>query len=243
MMFSATFQPEIARLAATLQHNAVRVEVGPVATPVEAVRQGIYTVDQNGKLELLTKLLGERNIQSALVFMRTKHRTDRVAKALHKAGFKAQAIHGGRTQGQRQRALDGFRKGQYHILVATDVAARGLDIEGITHVVNYDIPRCADDYVHRIGRTGRAKADGDAITFVSPGEHQELGIIERALGKRLPREDWDGAVHVKSVAQPGGQRSDGKRRAPARKGGNGPIRRRKPGRGYPRRTRRASVTE
>ena len=241
MMFSATFQKEIARLAAGFQRNAVRVEAGRVSAPAEAVRQSICTVAANGKLGLLTRLLGERNVESALVFLRTKHRTDRIAKALHKAGFKAQAIHGGRTQGQRQRALDGFRKGRYDILVATDVAARGLDIAGITHVVNYDIPRCADDYVHRIGRTGRAEADGDAITFVSPEEHKVLGQIERALGKKLPREDWDGAVPVKSTAQSGGQQRKGKRRPAKRNGGAGSNRRRKASRGYSRRPRPANT--
>ena len=217
MMFSATFPKEIDRLAADFQHDPLRVEIGLVA-PVEAVRQGIYTVDPKGKMGLLTKLLGERNVESALVFLRTKHRTDRVAKALHKAGLKAQAIHGGRTQGQRQRALDGFRKGHYRILVATDVAARGLDIEGITHVVNYDIPGSPDDYVHRVGRTGRASADGDAITFVCPEDHKTLGLIERALGKNLPREEWDGAVPVRSGFEPAGKRRPGKRSSAPRNG-------------------------
>ncbi len=221
MMFSATFAKEIGRLAADFQHNPVRVEVGQTAKPVETVRQGIYTVDQRGKLDLLTKLLKERNVESALVFLRTKHRTDRVAKALHKAGFKAQAIHGGRTQGQRQRALDGFRKGKFHILVATDVAARGLDIQGITHVVNFDIPNSPDDYIHRIGRTARASAKGDAITFVSPDDHQTLGAIERALGKKLPREEWEGAVHVRSGYQPT-QKRQGAKPKPASHNGRGP---------------------
>ncbi|MBN2311122.1 MAG: DEAD/DEAH box helicase, partial [Candidatus Hydrogenedentes bacterium] len=224
MMFSATFPEEIARLAADFQRDPARVEVGRAATPVETVRQGVYTVAPNGKLDLLTKLLEEGEMESALVFLRTKHRTDRVAKALHKAGFKAQAIHGGRTQGQRQRALDGFRNGRYRVLVATDVAARGLDVEGITHVVNYDIPNSSDDYIHRIGRTARASAEGDAITFVCPDDHQALGAIERALGKALPREEWDGAVPVRSSTQrargdaPTSQRRHGgsRRHRPAR---------------------------
>ena len=198
LMFSATFPREIERLAADFQREPIRVEIGQIATPVEAVRQGIYTVDPERKLGLLKKLLGAQDVESALVFLRTKHRTDRIAKALHRAGFKAQAIHGGRTQGQRQRALDGFRTGRCQILVATDVAARGLDIEGITHVFNYDIPNSSDDYIHRIGRTARASADGDAITFVSPDDHQALGAIERALGMNLPRTEWEGAVPVLS---------------------------------------------
>jgi len=235
MMFSATFPQEIERLAADFQRDPVRVEIGRGATPVEAVRQGVYTVHPKGKLGLLTKLLAGRDVASALVFLRTKHRTDRVAEALHKAGFKAQAIHGGRTQGQRQRALDGFRNGRYRILVATDVAARGLDIQGITHVVNYDIPTCSDDYIHRIGRTARASADGDAITFVCPEDHQALGTIERALGRSLPREEWDGAVPVRSGYQSARERRPG-RRGPASRSGRGPSRRRqKTKRGYPRR--------
>ncbi len=262
MMFSATFPAGIRSLAADFQHDPVRVKIGQTSSPVEAVRQGVYTVDQRGKLDLLTTLLADRNVSSALVFLRTKHRTDRVAKSLHKAGFKAQAIHGGRTQGQRQRALDGFRKGRYDILVATDVAARGLDIQGITHVVNFDIPNTPDDYIHRIGRTARASADGDAITFVSPDDYQTLGAIERALGKNLPREEWEGAVPVRSAYQPGGKgrpakrypgkhagakhapakRSPGKRgpgkRSSASAGGRGPSKRpHKAKGGYPRRGR------
>lgn len=209
LMFSATFPKEISRLAEDFQTDPVRVDVAPAATPVEAVRQGVYTVDPKGKMDLLTRLLGEREVGPALVFIRTKHRTDRVARALDKAGFKAQAIHGGRSQGQRQRALDGFRSGRCRVLVATDVAARGLDIQGITHVVNYDIPNSSDDYIHRIGRTARASADGDAITFVSPEDHEALAGIERTLGRSLPREDWEGAVPVRSGHAPRGKNAGG----------------------------------
>jgi ATP-dependent RNA helicase RhlE len=221
LMFSATFPKEIERLAKEFQSDPYRVEVGQVAKPVEAVRQGIYTVESNGKLNLLKKLMEDKNVDSALIFMRTKHRTDRIARALHHAGFKAEAIHGGRSQGQRQRALDGFRKGRFNILVATDVAARGLDIQGISHVVNYDIPISPDDYIHRIGRTARANTDGDAITFVSPEDHQALGTLERALGKRLHREDWEGAVDVKSGNMSGGQKGGGSKRGGSFRGGRG----------------------
>lgn len=211
MMFSATFPKEIAKLAQEFQHDPVRIEVTRSATPADAVRQNVYTVAQNDKMNLLTKLLKEGRVDSALVFLRTKYRTERIAKQLHQTGFKAQAIHGGRTQGQRQRALDGFRKGRYSILVATDVAARGLDISGITHVFNFDIPNSSDDYIHRIGRTARANADGDAITFVTPEDHEALGVIERTLGRNLRREDWDGAVSVRSTFQPGQTGRPGKR--------------------------------
>jgi len=240
MLFSATFPKEIERLASRFQREPVRVEVGRVATPVDSVRQGVYTVDPKAKMSLLTKLLKEKDVDSALVFIRTKHRTDRVAKGLRREGLKALAIHGGRTQNQRQRALDGFRRGHCRILVATDVASRGLDIQGITHVVNYDIPASSDDYIHRIGRTARANAEGDAITFVCPEDHQALGSIEAALGKRIPREDWEGAVHVRSQQDRsrGGRRDRGWK-SPHNRGGQssrGPKGRRK----RPRRGRFAS---
>lgn len=212
LMFSATFARELEKLATDMQRDPIRVEVGATAKPIEAVRQGVYTVASAGKMDLLSKLLSEPQVESALVFIRTKHRTDRVAKSLHKAGFKVQAIHGGRSQRQRQQALDGFRDGRYTILVATDVAARGLDIDGITHVVNFDIPNTPDDYIHRIGRTARANADGDAITFVSPEDHEALTTIERALGKPLPREDWEGAVPVVSGFQAAQNRPAGRQR-------------------------------
>ncbi len=154
-----------------------------------------------------------------MVFLRTKQRTERVAQTLRKQGFKASAIHGDRSQKQREQALDGFRKGKYRILVATDVAARGLDVEGISHVINYDIPPTADDYIHRIGRTARAEAEGDAITFVSPNEHLPLEAIERALAKRLPRAAWEKAVPVLSLYTPPGEskkKPTGRRRSGGR---------------------------
>ncbi len=218
LMFSATFPREIGRLAAAMQSDPLHVEVGAVATPIDTVRQRVYTVEPAGKLGLLSKLLREPHVRSALVFLRTKRRTDRVAKALHKAGFKAQAIHGDRSQRQRQQAIDGFRHGRYKVLVATDVAARGLDVRGITHVVNFDISASFDDYIHRIGRTARAHAKGDAITFVSPNEYMALGTIENALGRNLPREEWEGAVPVISLFQPAGQHTKMRRRDRGRRG-------------------------
>ena len=199
LMFSATFPKPIERLAAEMLHQPARISVGATATPAAAIRQGIYTVEHGRKLGLLSKILSEPAVESALVFLRTKHRTDRTARALQKAGFKVKAIHGGRTQSQRDQAIDGFRKGRYKVLVATDVAARGLDAEGISHVVNFDIPNSSDDYIHRIGRTARANASGDAITFVCPDEFMALSEIETALGKNLPREEWEGAVPVVSL--------------------------------------------
>lgn len=196
-MFSATFPQEIARMTKNMQHDPIRIKIGAVS-PVNAVRQGVYTVQPPDKIGLLSQILEDPKVQSALVFLRTKYRTDRIAKALSKTGVKAQCIHGGRSQRQRDQAIEGFRKGRYKVLVATDVAARGIDVQGITHVVNFDIPGSADDYIHRIGRTARANASGDAITFVSPEDHKALGTIERALGTSIPQHDWEGAVPIVS---------------------------------------------
>lgn len=204
IMCSATFPREIARLADEFLNDPQRIEVGQIAKPVESVRQLVYTVNPEGKLPLLKKLLREEGVDSAMIFLRTKPRTERVTKALRKAKFKAQAIHGDRSQRQRNEALTGFRTGKYRYLVATDVAARGLDIEAVSHVINFDIPENPEDYIHRIGRTARASAEGDAITFVSPADHLALEAIERALTRNLPRADWDGAVAVISLYQPPG---------------------------------------
>ncbi len=202
MMFSATFPDEIARLTGEMMHDPERINVGLISKPVESVRQALYAVMSEDKSGLLIDILRKQETVSAVVFMRTKSRTDRVTATLRKAGLKAAAIHGDLSQKQREQALEGFRSGRYKILVATDVAARGLDVEGISHVINYDIPPTADDYLHRIGRTARASAEGDAITFVSPSEHLALETIERALGRRLPRQEWDKAPPVLSLFVP-----------------------------------------
>ena len=224
LMFSATFPDEIARLTGEMMHEPERVTVGAISRPVDAVRQLLYTVMPEHKSELLLDVLRSQDIHSALVFLRTKQRTERVAQLLRKQGFKASAIHGDRSQKQREQALDGFRKGKYRILVATDVAARGLDVEGISHVINYDVPPTADDYIHRIGRTARAEAEGDAITFVSPNEHLPLEAIERALARRLPRAEWEKAVPVLSLYSPPGESK--KKTAGRRRGGGRLLRRR-----------------
>jgi len=199
MMFSATFPPNIRKLAEDMLHEPEYVEIVSTAKPVETVRQVVYTVVQTGKQELLARILREEEAGPTLVFVRTKRRADRVSKMIRGKGFKAQAIHGDRTQRQRQQALDGFKQGRYKVLVATDVAARGIDVQGITHVINYDIPGASDDYIHRIGRTARANAEGDAITFVCPEDHLALNAIERTLGKNIPREEWEGSVAVLSL--------------------------------------------
>jgi ATP-dependent RNA helicase RhlE len=203
MMFSATFPAEIAQLAGSMMQRPHRLEAGPVAQPLETVRQGVFTVARDQKMDLLRHILRQGGIGPTLVFLRTKRTTDRVAKALIRDGFSAEAIHGGLSQGRRTQAIDGFRSGRHRVLIATDVAARGLDVKGISHVVNYDIPGTPDDYIHRIGRTARAHASGDAITFVTPDDTEALRDIERALGKRLERTVWSGpASHSESRHSP-----------------------------------------
>ncbi len=215
MMFSATFPTEIARLASSMMHNPERVEASAVARPVEAVRQLVYAVEKHAKTELLKHVLNQEEVGTTLVFLRTKHATERLARVLSKAGFDAESIHGGQSQNQRTRAIEGFKSGKHRILVATDVAARGLDVKGISHVINFDIPATADDYVHRIGRTARAGAEGDAITFVTSEDTAILRSIERAIGVKIDRQNWGEAELIdekpRSPLAPGG-RSGGRRR-------------------------------
>ena len=155
--------------------------------PAAGITHAVYPVAQNQKTSLLTLLLRTPGLDSVLVFTRTKHRADRLADQLKARGFNVECIHGNRSQGQREHALDLFRAGKAKVLVATDIAARGLDIDDITHVINYDVPNTAEDYVHRIGRTARAEAVGDAFTLVSFEESAPMQEIEKALGQTLPR--------------------------------------------------------
>jgi len=186
LLFSATMSDEINDLAAHILRNPHMVEAGEKRSPVETIVQHFYNVSQNSKMELLIHALETERMESVLVFSRTKHGADKICRRLERKGIKAIAIHSNRTQPQRQRALDGFKQGRYRVLVATDIAARGIDVDGISHVINFDIPRFAEDYIHRIGRTGRAGATGDAITFVVPDDQQHLRSIERFIGKRFP---------------------------------------------------------
>jgi len=219
MMFSATFAPELERLAKDMTREPERISIGAVAMPVDQVRQLIVPVRQDEKSKMLLEILAEENIDSGIVFLRTKMRTDRLERVLRKAGYKAAAIHGDLSQRDRQKALEGFRENRYNILVATDVAARGLDIDDITHVINYDIPENPDDYVHRIGRTARAQKEGDAITFVCPNEYSLLAGIEKAIGRNLPRKEYEGAPPVLTLYK---QPVEG---AAARSANTGPVRR------------------
>lgn len=218
LMFSATFPDAISRLSERMLRDPERVSAGAIEKPVDTVRLLLYAVRQEHKSRLLLELLEKEAPGPTLIFLRTKVRTETLAHVLKKKGFNIAQLHGDRSQSQRQQALDGFRKGKYDILVATDVAARGLDIKGITHVFNYDIPLNPDDYIHRIGRTARAEAEGDAITFVTPAEFQALGAIEKALGHNIPREEWDGAPRVLSIYRPiKAKRGTARRRATSRR--------------------------
>lgn len=186
LFFSATIPPPIAALSREMLRQPVVLNVERPSAPATGITQAVYPVPQALKAALLARLLGDE-IHDALVFTRTKHRADRLARYLAQAGVAVERIHGNRSQAQRTQALGGFKSGRYRVLVATDIAARGIDITGLGHVVNFDVPAASDDYVHRVGRTGRAQAVGAAFTLVSPDEEQGLQAIERAIGRRLPR--------------------------------------------------------
>ena len=185
--FSATIPAPIAELARQMLKNAVTINLGRTSAPAVGITQAVYPVPQELKASLLLALLQRGDMQQALVFTRTKHRANRVAESLVKNGIQAERIHGNRSQVQRTAALAGFKTGRYKVLVATDIAARGIDVEALGHVVNFDVPLAPDDYIHRVGRTGRAEATGEAFTFVAPDEEGDLRNIERAIGRRLPR--------------------------------------------------------
>ena len=192
LMFSATFANEIRTLARSFLHKPLEVSVSPANTTAERVEQWVYPVDKKRKSELLLELVVEKNWQQVLVFSRTKHGANRLAQYLEKAGVNASAIHGNKSQGARTRALAGFKEGRVRVLVATDIAARGLDIEQLPQVVNFDLPNVPEDYVHRIGRTGRAGSSGHAYSLVSADEIKQLNDIEQVIQRHLTREYVDG---------------------------------------------------
>jgi ATP-dependent RNA helicase RhlE len=187
LLFSATMPPEVGVLARTHVRDAVRATVGRQALPPVRATQDVYLVESGAKTPLLLSLVVS-DAGSVLVFARTKHRADRLTRALCAAGHRAQRLHSNRSQSQRREALEGFRRGRYRILVATDIAARGIDVTGIGRVINFDLPQTVEDYVHRVGRTARANADGHASTFAAPEEHGHLRAIERHIGMALPRQ-------------------------------------------------------
>lgn len=186
LFFSATMPPVISKLADTILRNPAKVEVTPPSSTADTVVQSLYYVDKGNKGNLLKMLLEDKAIVSALVFSRTKHGADRVTKELVKAGIKTEAIHGNKAQNARQRALTNFKEGKTRVLVATDIAARGIDVDDLTHVVNYDLPNIPETYVHRIGRTGRAGASGIAISFCMFDEQPYLKDIQKLIGRTIP---------------------------------------------------------
>ena len=221
LMFSATMSGEIRSLARSILHpKAEFVEVGERRNPAETVLQHACSVPGHLKMDLLRHVLETESIENVLVFSRTKHRANRITKNLSRHGYAATALHSNKSQNQRQRALDGFKSGTFQILVATDIAARGIDVDTISHVINYDTPNQAEAYIHRIGRTGRAESTGDAITFVAGDEEGYLRDIERHTGKALTRKVYDGFDEgTDTVDTPASSRSTGDRKHRSKSGG------------------------
>jgi ATP-dependent RNA helicase RhlE len=246
LFFSATMPAEIGRLAAELLRDPVRVEVTPVATTAERVAQRVLHVEAAGKRALLAALLRSPQIERVLVFTRTKHGADRVVKQLDQDGLAANAIHGNKSQPQRERALAEFKSGRAPILVATDIAARGIDVSGVSHVVQYDLPEVPESYVHRIGRTARAGASGEAVALCAPEDVDKLRAVERLIRQAIPAEDRreDRARPIVAIAAPPRQQR-GSRGRPAhapRPGGSGMGRPQAPGgRGHAGATSRAGA--
>ncbi|PKQ43619.1 DEAD/DEAH box helicase [Confluentibacter flavum] len=214
LMFSATFSADIKKLAHGILNHPVQVEATPENTTVDAISQKVYRVAKGLKTDLIIKLISEGNWKQVLVFGRTKHGANKLAEKLVKAGITTAAIHGNKSQGARTKALEGFKKGSVRVLVATDIAARGLDIPLLPHVINFEIPNIPEDYVHRIGRTGRAGAVGEAISLVSPDETTFLRDIEKLVGMKIPSEllagfepDPNASTEPEKRQQGGGNRS------------------------------------
>jgi ATP-dependent RNA helicase RhlE len=201
LFFSATMPAPIAALAGEMLRNPVSISVQRQAAPASGITQAVYPVPQELKSSLIVHLLRNKTMTQALIFTRTKHRANRLADALVQAGIRSERIHGNRSQSQRTAALAGFKNGTFPVLVATDIAARGIDVDQLGHVVNFDVPQAPDDYIHRVGRTGRAEATGEAFTFVAPEEEPALRDIERAIRRRLPRvtvPDFDYAARART---------------------------------------------
>jgi len=187
LMFSATMPPELNRVASEAMRSPQRVDLAPPSRPAAGITQAIYPVPRHLKTDLLDEIVHRSDVNSAIVFTRTKHGADRLTRQLEKRGHSVAALHGDRSQSQRERALAALKRGRVRLLVATDIASRGIDIDDISHVINYDVPHTPEDYVHRIGRTGRVDALGDAFTLMSPEEAKDVTAIERFLGRSIPR--------------------------------------------------------
>jgi ATP-dependent RNA helicase RhlE len=209
LFFSATMPPPIAELSREMLHDAVTINLERKPLPATGITHAVYPVSQPLKAPLLVALLRAGEVQDALVFTRTKHRADRLAKYLAQQNVKVERIHGNRSQSQRTDALAGFKSGRYRVLVATDIAARGIDVTALGHVINFDVPGQPEDYIHRVGRTARAELTGSAFTLVSPEEEGSLRDIERSIGKRLPRvtvPDFDYQARPAALEVPHAQR-------------------------------------
>ena len=224
LLFSATMPPEIAKLTEWALRNPERIEIGARRSPAETVTHALYPVAATQKFDLLLEILERTHYHSVLIFCRTKMNADRIAARLESAGHAVAAMHSDRSQGERTEALEGFRTGKYEVMVATDIASRGIDISTITHVINYDVPQHPEDYVHRIGRTGRAQAEGDAFTLMTAEEGPDVAAIERFIGQEIPRKKLDNFKYVYSLAL------DDKARHMVGKAGN--IRGGRAGKGY-----------
>jgi ATP-dependent RNA helicase RhlE len=213
LFFSATVPPEIEAVARFALTDPARISIGRTRSVNESVTHAIYPVSQGLKFQLLLALLEKTDFQSVLVFTRTKHGADKIAARLKEANHTVAVLHGNRSQAQRTAALKGFKDGQYEVMVATDIAARGIDVAGVTHVINYDIPMTPDDYVHRIGRTGRAAAVGDAFTLVTPSEANDVRAIERFIKASIPQLKLEGFDYKAAPGVPVGDenRSRGRR--------------------------------
>jgi ATP-dependent RNA helicase RhlE len=214
LLFSATVPSEIARLASWVLRDPVSIEIGERRSPAATVTHALYPVSDNQKFDLLLALLEKENFDSILIFARTKHRADRIAHRLKGAGHAVAVLHSNRTQRERIEALEGFKSGKYEVMVATDIAARGIDVEGVTHVINYDVPQHPEDYVHRIGRTGRAQKVGDAFTLFAVQELCYVQAIERFIGQsisqlKLEGFEYDSSAVFQTTKPSGGPRSGG----------------------------------
>jgi ATP-dependent RNA helicase RhlE len=214
LLFAATMPRDIQELADAILRDPARVAVTPPATTVELVRQAVYFVEKDEKRALLEHVLGDRSITRTLVFTRTKHGADRVVKHLGRCGIEAQAIHGNKSQGARERALEAFKQGRTRVLVATDIAARGIDIDDVSHVINFDVPNVPETYVHRIGRTARAGASGVALSFCQEDERPFLVDIQRLIGQHIPVVEEHPHVSPLGTPRPPDMRPRGARRPP-----------------------------
>jgi len=187
LMFSATMPPDLNRVASEALRNPQRIDLAPPSRPAAGITQAVYPVPRHLKTDLLDQVLLGKDVASAIVFVRTKRGADRLTRALQRRSHSVAALHGDRSQGQRERALSDLKRGRVQVLVATDIASRGIDVKDISHIINFDVPHTPEDYVHRIGRTGRVEAVGDAFTLMSPEEKKEMAAIERFLGRAIPR--------------------------------------------------------